>query len=75
MTPIALVALLAGLGLGLLLGFAFGVAYPPCCPGDQRGCNVSSGALGVECCTRSGFGWEPCQSLSGDTYPQALWRR
>lgn len=49
-----------GMLVGLVFGFVLGVEYPPCVPNDQRGCNVASGALGVEHCNRNGFGWAPC---------------
>lgn len=55
-------------------GYGVGAKYPPCCPGEQRGCNVESGALGVSYCRESGFGWERCQAFT-EPYPQALWRK
>ena len=71
--------ILAGLAIailgGLLIGYAAGVEYPPCCPGAARSCDTSGGGAGVQYCREHAFGWEPCQRLSSDApYPQALWR-
>ena len=61
--------------LGLLGGWMLGVQYPPCCPGLQRSCDTEDYRSGVQYCRKSGWGWERCQLLKGDPYPQALWRR
>lgn len=66
--------LVMGILYGLIFGYGLGVKYPSCTPGAQRGCNVKSGDLGVEYCTESGFGWEPCQGFDRPDYPQAKWR-
>ena len=60
--------------VGIAIGYVLGVEFPACCPGEQRGCNVEDGSLGVQHCRRGGFGWERCQGLAGRAYPRALWR-
>ncbi len=65
----------AGIWLGVTVGWCLGVEYPPCCPGLQRSCETEGdGQSGVQYCRKSGWGWERCQRMGSDPYPQALWR-